>query len=71
MARNEQAITGVFDSGPIIHLDEIACLDLISDFKENILPDTVWREIDAYRPTALTKTHLGLVHLFDRTISPK
>ncbi len=63
MGRTDRTITGVFDAGPIIHLDELACLDLISDFRENLLSDTVWKEIDAYRPTALTKTHLNLTHL--------
>jgi len=48
MARTKSRITGVFDAGPIIHPDELACLDLISDFRENLLPDMVWKEINAY-----------------------
>ena len=63
MVRTKSRITGIFDAGPIIHLDELACLDLISDFRENILPDIVWEEINTYRPTALKKTDLNLTHL--------
>jgi len=63
MARTKSRITGVFDAGPIIHLDELVCLDLISDFRENLLPDMVWEEINTYRPTALNKTDLNLTHL--------
>jgi predicted nucleic acid-binding protein len=63
MARTKSRITGVFDAGPIIHLDELACLDLISDFRKNLLPDMVWEEIKTYRPTALNATGLNLTHL--------
>lgn len=63
MGRTDRTGTAVFDAGPIIHLDELACLDLLSDFQENLLSDTVWQEIEAYRPTVLTKTHPNLVHL--------
>jgi predicted nucleic acid-binding protein len=63
MARTKSRITGVFDAGPIIHLDELACLNLISDFRENLLPDIVWKEINTYRPTALNVTGLNLTHL--------
>lgn len=63
MGRTDRTGTAVFDAGPIIHLDELACLDLLSDFQENLLSDTVWQEIEAYRPAALNKTHPNLVHL--------
>lgn len=63
MGRTDRGATAVFDAGPIIHLDELACLELISDFQKNLLSDTVWREIEAHRPTALTKTDVKLVHL--------
>jgi predicted nucleic acid-binding protein len=66
MGRTDRRVTGVFDAGPIIHLDELACLDLLSDFRANLLSDTVWREIEAYRPKALTRAHLNLVHLKER-----
>jgi predicted nucleic acid-binding protein len=63
MGRIKRSIIAVFDAGPIIHLDELASLDLLSDFKENILPDAVWREVHVYRPTALTEPHINLIHL--------
>ncbi|MDZ7696980.1 MAG: DNA-binding protein [Deltaproteobacteria bacterium] len=69
MGRTKQSNTAIFDAGPIIHLDELACLDLISDFEENLIPDTVWQEILSYRPTALEKTHLNLTHL-ERSYHP-
>jgi len=35
----------ICDAGPIIHLDEISCLDLLNDFDEIIIPPAVEREI--------------------------
>ena len=43
----------VCDAGPIIHLDELKCLDLLHDFQEVILPMTVSEEIRRNRPSAL------------------
>lgn len=63
MGRTDRTATAVFDAGPIIHLDELECLDLLSDFQKNLLSDTVWREVETHRPTALTKTHFNFVHL--------
>ena len=44
----------VCDAGPIIHLDELGCLDILADFKEIILPFSVVEEIEKHRPFALT-----------------
>ena len=33
----------VCDAGPLIHLDELGCVDLLSDFSEVLVPETVWR----------------------------
>jgi predicted nucleic acid-binding protein len=44
----------VCDTGPIIHLDELGCLDLLADFTEIILPVSVVEEIEKHRPVALT-----------------
>jgi len=44
----------VCDTGPIIHLDELGCLDLLCDFKEILLPISVVEEIEKHRPVALT-----------------
>ena len=35
----------VCDTGPIIHLDELGCLDLLADFKEILLTVSVVEEI--------------------------
>ena len=39
------------DAGPIIHLDELSCLDLLADFPSVHVPQRVWTEIIAVRPT--------------------
>ena len=35
----------VCDAGPIIHLDEVACIELLSDFPEVLVPVAVWDEV--------------------------
>lgn len=45
----------VCDAGPLIHLDELDCLDLLSDFQAILLPEQVWREVEAHRPNALKR----------------
>ena len=45
----------VCDAGPIIHLDELNCLDLLFDFKEILISNTVWNEVNRHRPFALEK----------------
>jgi len=61
MDKTKATITVVCDAGPIIHLDELGCLHLLSDFQEIFLSDTVWKEIGQYRPSALKKTSLSLI----------
>jgi predicted nucleic acid-binding protein len=51
---NEEARDIICDTGPIIHLDELGCLDLLADFKEILLPVSVVEEIEKHRPVALT-----------------
>ena len=57
----KKTITVVCDAGPIIHLDELNCLDLLSEFEEIILADTVWEEIDRHRPLALERIKQSLI----------
>lgn len=45
----------VCDAGPLIHLDELGCLDLLGDFPEVLVPGAVWREVLKHRPSALDK----------------
>lgn len=56
-----RTITVVCDAGPIIHLDELNCLDLLCEFEEILLADTVWEEINQHRPLALEKIRLSLI----------
>jgi predicted nucleic acid-binding protein len=43
----------VCDAGPLIHLDELVCLDLLADFPNVLVPEEVWREVQRHRPGAL------------------
>ena len=43
----------VCDAGPLIHLDELDCLDLLGDFRAVLVPEQVWREVEYHRPDAL------------------
>lgn len=44
----------VCDAGPLIHLDEVACLDLLAGFSAVLVPQAVWQEVHRHRPAALT-----------------
>jgi predicted nucleic acid-binding protein len=50
----------VCDAGPLIHLDELGCLDLLADFREIMVADAVWREVLRHRPTALRRRSIQL-----------
>ena len=43
----------VADAGPLIHLDELNALDVLSDYAQVQVPDAVWQEVEHHRPTAL------------------
>lgn len=49
----------ICDAGPLIHLDEIACLDLLRDVQEVLVPEQVREEVARHRPTALTSGALS------------
>lgn len=57
----DKIIKVVFDAGPIIYLDELECLDLLYEFQEILLAETVWNEINRYRPLALQRSELSLI----------
>ncbi len=40
----------VCDTGPILHLDELECLDLLRDFHQVILPESVVQELERHCP---------------------
>jgi predicted nucleic acid-binding protein len=61
MASNS-SIRVVCDAGPIIHLDELNCLDLLTDFAV-LIPGRVWQEIALYRPSALDQSPIQLTRI--------
>ncbi len=50
----------VCDAGPLIHLDELGCLDLLADFQAVFVPEQVWREAEFHRPGALERSGVAL-----------
>ena len=61
MERSDPAPAVVIcDAGPLIHLDELGCLDLLSDFPRVIVPESVWREVETHRPQALVNRAVPL-----------
>ena len=58
MEKDEPQRTLIVDAGPVIHLHEIDCLDLLDDFENVLVPEQVWSEIKTHRPQALS--HPGL-----------
>ena len=56
----------VCDAGPIIHLDELNCVDLLNDFQEIILPSIVYEEITRYRSSVLKRHDLHFTTLTER-----
>ena len=60
------ALLVVCDAGPLIHLDESDCLDLLADFSRVVVPDVVWREVELHRPTVLDEKTISLARLKPR-----
>lgn len=49
MAGNDKlAMLVVCDAGPLIHLHELGCLELLADFPTVLVPETVWREVEQF-----------------------
>ena len=53
----------VCDAGPLIHLDEVGCLDLLADFPVVLVPEEVWREVQRHRPSVLGQSIVTLRQL--------
>ena len=70
MARTEppKALV-VCDAGPLIHLDEVGCLDLLADFSKVLVPEAVWGEVLKHRPSALAHAAVTLRRV--RPIAPE
>jgi predicted nucleic acid-binding protein len=64
------SVVVVADAGPLIHLDELDCLDLLNDFKQIMVPDAVWREVQLHRPSALQTSKAILLRSIVPNSSP-
>ncbi len=53
MEMNKSPFSIVCDAGPLIHLDELNCLDLLSNFNKVFIPDAVLQEVKLNRPQVL------------------
>lgn len=53
MAGIEPWPVAICDAGPLIHLAEIGCLDLLRDFQAVLIPEQVRDEVARHRPDAL------------------
>ncbi len=60
MATTKPALV-VADAGPLIHLDELAALDVLSDYAAIFVPNAVWLEVQRHRPLALQQTGVKLI----------
>src|SRR5438874_1869726 len=60
MAGADPASPLICDAGPLIHLEELGCLDLLRDFADVEVPDAVWAEVQRHRPSALRHRTLRL-----------
>lgn len=61
MAGNEDSpVAVVCDAGPLIHLDELGCLDLLASFRLVLVPEAVWAEVMRHRPGALRRDTVRL-----------
>jgi predicted nucleic acid-binding protein len=63
MVANEARASVVCDAGPLIHLDEMGCLDLLADFEQVLAPDVVWDEVTRHRPDILQSTDLRIMQV--------
>ena len=61
MAKIEAWPTAICDAGPLIHLDEIGCLDLLADFRALLVPEQVRDEVARHRPSALDSRNLDFL----------
>lgn len=60
MAKTKFAVV-VADAGPLIHLDELAALDVLSDCTAVFVPNAVWLEVQRHRPQALQQSNVKLI----------
>jgi len=56
-------IIAVLDAGPLIHLDELGSLSLLSGYREVLLPDVVESEAKKHRPQIQIDSISGLIRV--------
>jgi predicted nucleic acid-binding protein len=56
---NKVPLDVVCDAGPLIHLDELGCLDLLADFRSVLVPEQVWQEVERHQPDALRQCEIA------------
>jgi predicted nucleic acid-binding protein len=50
----------VCDAGPLIHLQQLAAVDLLGDFSVVLVPDAVWQEVVRHEPEAIRASAVRL-----------
>ncbi len=60
MAKNDPVGWVICDAGPLIHLHELHCIDLLADFHHVLVPSAVWSEVALHRPDALRSPRVAL-----------
>lgn len=63
MGKIESSSVVVCDAGPLIHLDEVGCLDILSDFTRILISEVVWQEVLRHRPAISLPTALPYEHI--------
>lgn len=61
----------VADAGPLIHLDELNSLDVLSDYEAVFVPNAVWLEVLHHRPQALQRDNVNLIRQLRPTPSAR
>ena len=60
MAKTKFAVV-VADAGSLIHLDELAALNILSEYAKVFVPNAVWIEVECHRPQALQAKGVKLI----------
>ena len=68
---NKQESIVICDAGSIIHLDELSCIDLLYNFKQVIIPESVKDEVNQHRPEALKNSAFDYTVFSRRELSPR
>ena len=64
MEKTDSIQNVILDAGPIIHLEEIDGLYLLTDFQRLIITDAVWREVEYHRPSVFKLVIANTLPLF-------